>query len=200
MRFGLVSQARMIHSSRDRPASSKKWWEILGVVLTASACDPDTSQVIESIAVGGGYSIALDATPAHPFLAEYEQEVRIYGGEPREGRLLGRVSLPMNSGGRIRIGVLIPDEPWSPTVVLADRHETTAIQLPEQIVASLPTWRDPGLRPLGLISAESSPVKFIPCSAWPFLSVEEQQTIIREGDGLTGFCELGASSASPTRE
>ena len=56
---------------------------------------------IDAIASGNGYSISLDATPAHPMLAEYTQSLSIFGGQPRQGSMLGRVELPMNTGGRV---------------------------------------------------------------------------------------------------
>src|SRR5687767_10827339 len=80
--------------------------------------------LVESIAVGGGYSISIQAQPAHPFLAEYEQEIFIYGGEPRLGDFLGSVKIPMNTGGRVRIGVLVPADASRHEVVLLDRHNT----------------------------------------------------------------------------
>jgi len=150
---------------------------------------------IGAIAVGGGYSISLDATPAHPFLAEYKQSISVYGGDPRNGALLGRVEIPMNTGGRVRIGVLVPTEPNKAEVVLADRYATTRIELSTQKVANLDSWRQPTLRPIGIISGESHPIKFIPCAVWPLLSSREQQTIVGSRDELQGFCEAAQQDA-----
>ena len=145
---------------------------------------------IDSIAVGAGYSISLDATPAHPWLAEYQQTVGIYGGGPRDGALLGRVEIPMNTGGRVRIAVLVPTGSNRAEVVLADRYVTTRIDLATQKLKDQNSWRDPGLLPIGIISGESYPVKFIPCVLWPLLSAEEQKEIMRPDDELRGFCDV----------
>ncbi|MBI3546088.1 MAG: hypothetical protein HY081_05785 [Gammaproteobacteria bacterium] len=151
---------------------------------------------IDAIAVGGGYSISLDATPAHPFLAEYKQSISVYGSEPRDGALLGRVEIPMNTGGRVRIGVLVSTEPNKAEVVLADRYATTRIELSTQKVADMDSWRQPTLRPIGIISGESYPIKFIPCAVWSLLSSREQQTIMGSRDELQGFCEAAQRGAS----
>jgi len=151
---------------------------------------------IDAIAVGGGYSISLDATPAHPFLAEYKQSISVYGGDPRDGALLGRVEIPMNTGGRVRIGVLVPKEPNKADVVLADRYATTRIDLSNQKATDLDSWRHPMLRPIGIISGESHPIKFIPCTVWHLLSPVEQRTIMGSSDELHGFCEAAQQGAS----
>lgn len=150
---------------------------------------------IDAIAVGGGYSISLDATPAHPFLAEYKQFISVYGGNPGNGTLLRRVEIPMNTGGRVRIGVLVPIEPNRAEVVLADRYATTRIELSTQKAGGLDSWRKPTLRPIGIISGESHPIKFIPCVVWPLLSSVEQQAIIGAKDELQGFCEAAQQGA-----
>lgn len=147
------------------------------------------TQHLESIAVGDGYSIALDAKPSHLFLAEYEQSIRIYGGDPRGGELLGRVAIPVNPGGRVRIGILVPRQPGNAEIVLADRGETTRIDLATQKVQNQGSWRDADFRPIGIISGESYPLKFIPCSVWWLLTAEERDTIVKPGDELQGFCE-----------
>jgi hypothetical protein len=150
---------------------------------------------IDAIAVGGGYSISLDARPAHPFLAEYKQSISVYGSNPRNGTLLGRVEIPMNTGGRVRIGVLVPIEPNKAEVVLADRYATTHIDLSTRKAADLDSWRKPTLRPIGIISGESNPIKFIPCVVWPLLSSGEQQTIMGSRDELQGFCDTAQQGA-----
>jgi hypothetical protein len=144
---------------------------------------------VDAIAVGGGYSINIEATPAHPFLAEYQQSVAIYGGTPREGKLLGHVKIPMNTGGRVRIGILVPRDPSKHEVVLLDRYATTRIDLVKRI--QLPgeaDWRDRALKPLGWISGESYPVKFLPCTVWSLVPLEERDAILDGGSELLGFC------------
>ncbi len=93
--------------------------------------------LVESIAVGGGYSITIKAQPAHLFLAEYEQEVSICGGHPRGGDLLGSVEIPMNTGGRVRIGVLVPADESRHEVLLLDRYAVSRIDLLKQTVHSI---------------------------------------------------------------
>jgi len=150
---------------------------------------------IDAIAVGSGYSISLDATPAHPWLAEYDQSIGIYGGDPRGGKLLGRVEIPMNTGGRVRIGVLIAARSTPAQVVLADRLLNTRIDLSSRTLQDQKSWKDTDLKPIGIISGESYPVKFIPCAVWPFLSTEEQDAIMRPDDQLRGFCDAAQPSA-----
>lgn len=144
---------------------------------------------IDAIAVGGGYSININATPAHPFLAEYWQSVAIYGGTPKEGKLLGHVKIPMNTGGRVRIGLLVPRDPSKHEVVLLDRYVTTRIDLIKRVqLSGEPDWRDRTLRPLGWISGESFPVKFVPCAVWSSLPPEERDAILAGSSELLGFC------------
>ncbi|MDD3519360.1 MAG: hypothetical protein PHQ14_13510 [Chromatiales bacterium] len=153
---------------------------------------------IDAIAVGGGYAISLDATPAHPFLAEYRQSIGVYGSDTSGDSLLGRVEIPTNTGGRVRIGVLVPTEIGRAEVVLADRHAVTGIDLSSRITMALDSWRQPTLMPLGIISGESHPIRFIPCAVWPRLPVEERQAIIDAEDDLQGFCEMTAQDAATT--
>lgn len=159
------------------------------LVVTAYRRDFGPARQIDAIAVGQGYSISLDATPTHPFLAEYEQSVRIFGGSPRGGALLGRVPIPANTGGRLRLGILVPRETATAEVVLADRSAVTRIDLASRRILSQGSWKDPAFVPLGIISGESNPVKFIPCSVWPHLSKEEQRAILGPDNALQDFCE-----------
>lgn len=158
------------------------------VSLFASNFGP--TRQIDAVSVGGGYSISIDATPAHPWLAEYKQSISVYGGGPREGKLIGRVDIPMNTGGRIRIGILVPDDQSTHEVVLLDRYATTRINL-----ANLSgkyeegDWRSKNLKAIGWVSGESYPVKFIPCSVWPLLSVQEREDIIASDKELSSFCD-----------
>ncbi len=166
---------------------------IADLIMTAHQKDFGPARQIDAIAVGNGYSISLDATPTHAFLAEYEQSIRVFGGSPRRGGLLGRLLIPANTGGQIRIGVLVPRDKARTEVFLADRYQTTHIDLPSQKAYTQPTepTHDPALLPLGIISGASNPVKFIPCSVWSHLSSEEQKEIIRPGDTLQDFCGTG---------
>ena len=179
-------------------------WGVLGAVATFVLIfvvdfvwslyseDFGPPHLVESIAVGGGYSISIRAQPAHLFLAEYEQEVSIYGGEPRLGDFLGSVRIPMNTGGRVRIGLLVPTDPTRHDVVLHDRDSTSRIDLVKQSVR--PESGDltaGGLRALGWFSGESYPLKFIPCAVWSRLDIEEQQAIARGGDVPDSFCDIG---------
>ncbi len=162
---------------------------IIDFILSIYKTNFGPARQIESIAVGGGYSISLDATPAHPMLAEYEQSISIYGGGPREGELLGNVEIPMNTGGRVRIGILIPNELKAPEVVLVDRYSTTSINLLTKQSTNVESWRKGNLKPIGIISGESYPIKFIPCSVFPFLSEDEQSHILGTDNEMNGFCD-----------
>jgi len=145
---------------------------------------------IDAIAVGGGYSISFDATPAHLMLAEYKQSVAIYGGGPRDGALIGRVDIPMNTGGRIRIGILVPQDAGKHEAVLLDRYATTRIDLAKQSQKQEESnWRNMKLKSIGWVSGESYPVKFIPCSVWPLISPQEKDSIIGSDRELRGFCD-----------
>jgi hypothetical protein len=145
---------------------------------------------VDSIAVGGGYSINIIATPAHPFLAEYKQVVAIYGGGPRDGAHLGDVEIPMNTGGRVRIAVLVPGDPGKPEVVLVDRYATTRIDLVHRAQVPGPSVRrDRTLKPLGWVTGESYPMKFVPCAVWPAISSEEREDILRDNAEFKDFCD-----------
>jgi len=146
--------------------------------------------LVESVAVGGGYSISIQAKPIHPFLAEYEQVVSIYGGDPRDGNWLGTVEIPTNTGGRVRVGVLVPGESSKHEVVLLDRYAVSRIDLEKRSVSDQRTdWKREGLEAIGWFSGESYPLKFIPCSIWPRLSQEEQQQILDHEKELESFCD-----------
>ena len=158
------------------------------VSLITSSFGP--TRQVDAVSVGGGYSISIDATPAHPWLAEYKQSVSVYGGGPREGGRMGHVDIPMNTGGRIRIGILVPQGGGTHEVVLLDRYATTRINL-----ANLSGkeeeggWRGKNLKAIGWVSGESYPIKFIPCSIWPLLSVQERENIIASDKELASFCD-----------
>ncbi len=162
---------------------------VVGLISSAYRSNFGPVRQIESIAIGGGYSISLNATPAHPMLAEYKQSITLYGGTPRGGENLGNIEIPMNTGGRIRIGVLVPNNFTTKDVILADRYLTTSVNLMSQKTRNIGSWRDGNLKAIGIISGESYPIKFIPCSVWPLLSSEEQEHILRPGDELEGFCD-----------
>jgi hypothetical protein len=144
---------------------------------------------VESIAVGSGYSIAIEATPAHPILAEYEQSLAIYGGTPRRGGLLGRIELPMNTGGKIRVGVLVSNKISSPEIILVDRHANTLIRLAEVQASNIKEWNHLEYKALGIISGSSYPIKFIPCSIWSSLFEEERHEIYPPGYDEKSVCE-----------
>ncbi len=153
---------------------------------------------MEAIAVGNGYSISIVAKHIHPYLAEYDQFVRIYGGEPREGDLLGEVQIETNTGGRVRIGVFVPNEPSDTEIILLQRLFLTGVRLDEQKVIKHRAWIPefsvddlPDGRSftfLGWVSASSYPMKFIPCQVWPTLSPEERDAIVGSDKGLDALC------------
>jgi hypothetical protein len=161
-------------------------------------------KTVEAISVGNGFSIAIKATPAHPWFAEYFQSVRIFGGEPRLGDLLGEVEIPMNTGGRVRIGILIPRTTASQVIGLVDRHSTSWIDL--KALALMPSkrpafeirddhpmrivdWNWEEYRALGWISGASYPLKFIPCVSWVLLSDDEKQSILENESVFSEFCD-----------
>lgn len=151
------------------------------------------AQQITSVALGSGYSISLEATPAHPWLAEYRQSVKVYGGAPREGGLLGSIEIPANTGGRVRIGVLVPALSRGADVILVDRYFASRINLATRQISDASSFDSKGAIPLGIISGESFPVKFIPCAVWHLLSSEEQTEIIRPDERMRGFCDSAAA-------
>lgn len=158
------------------------------ISLITSSFGP--SRQVDAVSVGGGYSISIDATPAHPWLAEYKQSVSVYGGSPREGELMGHVDIPMNTGGRIRIGILVPQDQGTREVVLLDRYSTTRINLANLSAKEEEgEWRGKNLKAIGWVSGESYPVKFIPCSVWPLISDQEREAIIASDKELASFCD-----------
>lgn len=173
---------------------------VANMAMQANSEDYGPPYRIGAIAVGHGYSINIDAKPIHPFLAEYDQWVSIYGGHPRVGEHLGTLKIPTNTGGRVRIGVFVPKDLRKPEIVLLQRHYLTRINLKTRKIAGKEflgieereqssAWKDPTLKFLGWISGESSPVKFIPCAVWPSLSDEEKGYIVSGEATLLDLCE-----------
>lgn len=173
---------------------------VANMALQANSKDYGPPYRIGAIAVGHGYSINIDAKPIHPFLAEYDQWVSIYGGHPRVGEHLATLKIPANTGGRVRIGVFVPKDLRKPEIVLLQRHYLTRINLETRSIESKEflgyeereksgAWKDPKLRFLGWISGESYPVKFIPCAVWPSLSDEEKRYIVSREATLLDLCE-----------
>ena len=144
---------------------------------------------LSAISLGNGYSIDLEATPAHPFLAEYKQEVVVYKNGARSGGLIGRVKIAMNTGGRVRIFLLVPIDSSKKIVAFSDRHDTSVVDLERLEVQELSNalissdWM-----PIGVLSAESPPLKFIPCALWPRLVAEERNSIVREEQNASTAC------------
>lgn len=144
---------------------------------------------IDSIAVGAGYSISLDAKPIHPFLAEYDQSIRVYGGDYRGGEDLGSIEIPTNTGGRVRIGVLASKNNENKTVILIDRKNTSLLNLVDLTSESIENWPEDDYVPIGLISGESYPVKIFPCSTLRILDEPELESVFSEfGTEYDGFC------------
>jgi hypothetical protein len=143
---------------------------------------------LSSVSLGNGFSVDFEATPAHPFLAEYDQKLVVYKNTPRDGDIAGRIEVPMNTGGRVRILLFVPRDPSVRKVALSDRHVTSIIDLEslsavpgsQALVAA--EWI-----PLGLLSGESPPLKFIPCSLWSRMSNEEK-TAIMAGSSSVDAC------------
>lgn len=155
--------------------------------------DIQPARRIDTIAVGHGYSISIDARVAHPVFDGHESSVAIYGGTSQEGRPRARVGVPMNMEGRVSIGVLVPRDRASAEVVLADRLTATRIDLATGTRRSQALWPDPALLPLGIVAGEAAPVSFIPCQFWLRLSAAERAAIVRPREALEGFC--GATAA-----
>lgn len=139
---------------------------------------------IETIAVGHGYSIALDITPAHPILAEYHRSVVIYGDQSRKAAPIGHIDLPIDPGGNNLIGVLSAVDAANPAVILVDRYTATYIDLLKVTGKTSPDWNPSQFKRLGVMSNHAYPVKFIPCTVWPLLSEAELQHLTR----LRQFC------------
>ena len=116
------------------------------------------------IAISDGYSIEIQTRPAHPFLAEYDQRVVVYGGDARNGTRRGMIPLHMNTGGRTYLEIeraTTPDN--KPLVLLTDRYGTDIIQL-NDLSRSLYAQEDilPNeRRRIGIVSGEAYPNKFI---------------------------------------
>ena len=161
---------------------------IIDLVISTYTENFGPIQQIQSIAVGNGYSISLDAKPVHPWLAEYEQSITVYGGDPRNGNRLANLEIPTNTGGRVLIGVYVPKDK-SNSVILVDRYSTSIIDLANLKVSPIQNINHEELISLGIISGQSYPIKFIPCSSWPLISLIEKNTIIHEHSEIKGICD-----------
>ena len=154
---------------------------------------PDDS--IKSIAIGEGYSINLIAKETHPFLAEYDQTLEIYRGGRNNGKLLDNVQILTNTGGRVRVGIFIPREGGIDRLVLLQRAGMSEIDLNTMKLSTTYFGYEErydqistDLIFLGWISGAANPMKFIPCSAWPSLSVEDQYDIVDNEKELLDLC------------
>lgn len=154
---------------------------------------------VEAIAVGNGYSIALVAYHTHPYLAEYDQFVRVYKNTtPREGEYLGELKVETNTGGRVRIGIFLPADMTKKEVLLLQRYGLTRVHLENQETEYEGSWKPDFSEDdlphneqfifFGWISGASFPIKFIPCQVWPRLSKAEREAIVGTDGELDRLC------------
>jgi len=117
-----------------------------------------------AVAIGNNYSIELLTRTAHPFLAEYDQQLIVYGGTERFGKKLATLDLHMNTGGRTSVEIYTSG---NEAVYLRDRFGTHAIDLATLSVAMLHKAEMPLESTfIGGFSGESYPLKFIPAAIW----------------------------------
>lgn len=116
------------------------------------------------LAISDGYSIVVQTRSAHPFLAEYDQRLIVYGGNARNGKKKGTVPLHMNTGGRTYLEIDRAIDPNNnPLVLISDRYGTDVIQL-STLSQSQFAKTDMQIRNrqrIGIISGEAYPNKFI---------------------------------------
>jgi len=116
------------------------------------------------VAIGNNYSIELLTRTAHPFLAEYDQRLIIYGGTERVGKKLATIDLHTNTGGRTSVEVYADGRE---TIYLKDRFGTHAIDL-DTLTVTMLFKADLSAESsfIGVFSGESYPLKFIPAAIW----------------------------------
>ena len=157
-----------------------------------------TPQHMDAIAVGEGYSVEFIAQHIHPYLAEYDQFLGIYGGAQTGGDYLGRVKIETNTGGRVRIGLFVPKGFGEPELLVLQRYSLSRINLRKLTKSRVSDWRsdfsqddlpqDRAYTFLGWVSGASYPLKFIPCSIWPKLSQAEREAVIHGNPELDDLC------------
>lgn len=114
-----------------------------------------------AIAVGNGYSVALQTKSAHPFLAEYFQRVLVFAGTARDGKLSGALQLRMNTGGRTHALLYRHlDKKGVPThVSCEDRYGIQTFRLKDLDFEDAPETSKKEY--LGTLSGEAYPLKFL---------------------------------------
>jgi hypothetical protein len=149
------------------------WYSIWGIFT------PGEPHKLGAVAVGHGYSIDVEALPIHPYLAEYEQKLLVFGGDVRNGGRLGTVLLPTNTGGRVLMELLVPNNPSKAELLIIDRYGTTHIDLRTRVELRIGKKVDESYwQSLGLLSAESVPLKFISCLAWASIAAADKTAIV----------------------
>ncbi len=146
---------------------------------------------LSAISLGNGYSIDLEATPAHPFLAEYTQQIVVYKNGARSGGLVGRVKIAMNTGGRVRIFLFVPIDSSKKIVAFGDRNDSSVVDLERlEVQESSSAFISSDWVPIGVLSAESSPLKFIPCALWSRLAADERSSIMAGEQNSSTACTI----------
>jgi hypothetical protein len=133
----------------------------------------DAGDRVEAIAVGKGFSVSLVAQSAHPYLAEYEETLEVYGGSAREGTHLGSLTLPMNTGGRIRV-LLFRKKGQESKILLRDRYADSFVDLSTVTFSDGRGAKDEDFEFIGAFSGQAYPLKFIPAAIWVTLSDAEK--------------------------
>ncbi len=118
-----------------------------------------------SIALGDGFSVALQFRRAHPLVAEYHRRVMVFAGDARRGGLSGSLQLRMNFGGRTQILVYrhLDANGRVTHVTFEARDEGLAggqsVRLVNPDFENPP--QDSKREYVGLISGEAYPLKFV---------------------------------------
>lgn len=134
-------------------------------------------------------SIPIEGLQLRYRIVSLKATIVIYNQFSSTSGPVGQIEIPANTGGRIRIGVLVPLDDRKHEVVLVDRNATTQIDLDQQLIQPDPiNWQDPSLKPLGWISGESLPVKFVPCAVWSAMPPQEQRQILGDSSEFANFC------------
>lgn len=118
-----------------------------------------------AVGIAEGVSIELQTRSAHPFLAEYDQRLRIYRATHAELSAV-TVELPANTGGRTAIMVYAGRLGGQSGIELVDRFGRTTIDLGTDEIADRDHHLERGTY-LGMFSARVPPLKFVPAAALP---------------------------------
>ncbi len=145
---------------------------------------------LDSVSLGNGYAFRIEASHSHPFLAEYRQRLELFDDSLGRPIRLATIALPANTGGGVRIGVVVPRDPARQELLLIDHVFSSRIDLARrQRIAGVADWSQPGMRSLGWVVGDSRGLIFVPCAVWETVPVATQERILGGSPQLATFCQ-----------